>query len=120
MSGRGIPGTYVYDKELATRGYALSKMAYSLAVRENREAFLRDEDAYLARFDLTPEQREAVKARDWLRLVQLGGNIYYIFKLTALAGKPMSMADLGAAQVGLPLEEFVARNVERGREPWRG
>jgi protocatechuate 4,5-dioxygenase alpha chain len=120
MSSAGIPGTYVYDKELATRGYALSKMAFSLARPENREAFLRDEDAYLDRFAVTPEQRAAVKARDWLALVKLGGNIYYIFKLTALGGKPMSMADLGAAQVGLPLDEFIERNVERGHAPWPG
>ena len=43
-----------------------------------------DEPGYLDRFDLTLEQRNAVLRRDWLALVQLGGNIYYIFKLTAL------------------------------------
>jgi protocatechuate 4,5-dioxygenase, alpha chain len=113
------PGTYVFDGKMATRGYALSKMAMSLAKRENRDAFKRDEDAYLDRYALTAEQREAVKQRDWLRLVQLGGNIYYIFKLTAL-GNPMKMSELGAAQVGLPHDEFMQRNTQRGREPWRG
>jgi hypothetical protein len=44
--------------------------------------------------------------------VQLGGNIYYIFKLTAL-GSPMKMSELGAAQVGLTHDEFV-RRVDHG------
>ena len=66
---------------------------------------------------LTLEQRNAVLRRDWLALVQLGGNIYYIFKLTAL-GAPMKMSELGAAQVGLPHDEFVRRNTVRGEDPW--
>jgi protocatechuate 4,5-dioxygenase alpha chain len=111
------PGTYVYDGEVARRGFGLNKFAYSLADRNAREAFLADESAYLDRFDLTPEQRDAVLRRDWLALVQLGGNIYYIFKLTAL-GSPMKMSELGAAQVGLQHDEFVRRNTARGKDPW--
>jgi protocatechuate 4,5-dioxygenase alpha chain len=90
------PGTYVYDGEVARRGFGLNKFAYSLADRGARDAVLR---------------------RDWLTLVQLGGNIYYIFKLTAL-GSPMKMSELGAAQVGLPHDEFVRRNTARGEDPW--
>lgn len=111
------PGTYVYDGEIARRGYGLNKFAYSLSVRSEREAFLADEPAYLDRFDLSLEQRDAVLRRDWLALVQLGGNIYYIFKLTAL-GQPMTMSELGAAQAGLPHDEFVRRNTVRGEDPW--
>jgi protocatechuate 4,5-dioxygenase alpha chain len=107
----------VYDGEVAQRGFGLNKFAYSLADRNAREAFLADEPAYLDRFDVTPEQRDAVLRRDWLALVQLGGNIYYIFKLTAL-GSPMKMSELGAAQAGLPHDEFVRRNVARGEDPW--
>jgi protocatechuate 4,5-dioxygenase alpha chain len=110
-------GTYVFDGKLASRGYAISKMTMSLAKSENREAFKRDEDAYLDRYALTAEQREAIKQRDWLRLIQLGGNIYYVYKLTAL-GNAMKMSDLGAAQAGLPHDEFMKRNTQRGHEPW--
>ena len=94
-------------------------MTMSLARAENREAFKQDENGYLDRFSLTPEQRDAISARDWLRLVQLGGNIYYIYKLTALID-PMKMSELGARQAGLPHDEFIRRNEERGEEPWRG
>jgi protocatechuate 4,5-dioxygenase alpha chain len=103
-----IPGTYVYDGRNARRGYKLSKMTMSLAKKENREAFLRDEDAYIDRYGLTPEQRAAVKARDYKKMIALGGNIYYVFKLTALnAG--MKMSELGASQAGLPHEAFLEK-----------
>jgi protocatechuate 4,5-dioxygenase, alpha chain len=106
-------GSYVYDRNMAKIGYQLSKMAGSLAKKENRDAFLHDEDAYLDRYALTPEQRQAVKDRDWLRLIQLGGNIYYIYKLTALVS-PMQMSELGALQAGLPHDEFLKKIASEG------
>lgn len=115
----GIPGTYVFDLATSRRGYELNRLGMSLTVPANREAFLADEAAYLERFALTPEQREAVRARDWLALVKLGANIYFVYKLGALQKPPLSMAVLGAAQVRLPVEEFVRRNIERGLDGWR-
>ena len=103
-----IAGTYVYDGRMARKGYALSKMAMSLAKKENREAFARDEDAYLDRYDLTVEQRAAVKARDYAKMIALGGNIYYVFKLTALTSG-MKMSELGATQAGMPHEDFLEK-----------
>ncbi len=116
----GIPGTYVFDLPTARRGWELNRLGISLTKPENRAACLADEDAYLDRFALSPEARAAVKARDWLALVKLGANIYYVFKLTGLRGKPAPMADLGAQQVGLDPEEFTRRNLERGRAGWHG
>jgi protocatechuate 4,5-dioxygenase alpha chain len=103
-----IPGTYVYDGRMARKGRVLNKLLFSLAKRENREEFLRDEDAYLDRYALTPEQRAAVKGRDYAKLIELGGNIYYVFKLTAVAGG-MKMTELGAAQLGMEHEAFLER-----------
>jgi hypothetical protein len=41
-------------------------------------------------------------------MIALGGNIYYVFKLTALnAG--MKMSELGASQAGLPHEAFLEK-----------
>ena len=58
-----IPGTIIFDGRQAMKGYALNKMCFSFNSAGNREAFLRDEDAYCARFKLTDEQRQAVKHR---------------------------------------------------------
>lgn len=104
----GIEGTYVYDGKMARKGYALNRLTMSLAKAENREAFKRDEDAYLDRYDLTPDQRAAVKARDYAAMIALGGNIYYVFKLTALT-PGMKMTQLGAAQAGMEHDAFLER-----------
>ena len=116
----GIPGTYVFDLPTARRGWELNRLGISFTKPENRAAFLADEEAYLDRFALTPEQRAAVQARDWLTLVKMGANIYYLFKITGVRGRPAPMAELGAKQVGLDPEEFTRRNLERGRAGWPG
>ena len=58
-----IPGTIVFDGRRSRRGYALNKFLMSLNQAANREAFQADEAAYLDRFALDHEQREAVLGR---------------------------------------------------------
>jgi protocatechuate 4,5-dioxygenase alpha chain len=85
----------------------------SLNDAANRDAFRADEAAYLDRFALTPEQREAVLQRQWLRLLELGGNIYYTFKLAATDG--MTFQQLASAQTGVSEEEYVQMMLGGGR-----
>ena len=110
-----IPGTYVFDGEHSRKGYALNMFCMSLNQAANREAFAADPDAYLSRWDLTPEQRRAVTERNWLELLRLGGNIYYTFKLAIVDG--LTMQDVGAAMSGITTEEFSAMMVAGGRPP---
>lgn len=110
-----IPGTYVFDGEHSRKGYALNMFCMSLNQAANREAFAADPDAYLDRWDITPEQRRAVVERDWLGLLRLGGNIYYTFKLAIVDG--LTMQDVGAAMSGITTEEFSAMMVGGGRRP---
>lgn len=109
-----IPGTMVFDGDQAIKGYQLNKMCYSFNKAENRDAFLKDEDAYCDRFGLTQEQRAAVKERDVLKLLSLGGNIYYLAKLTGIFG--LNMQDIGAQQAGVSLEEFKAKLLAAGEK----
>jgi protocatechuate 4,5-dioxygenase alpha chain len=104
-----IPGTTLFDGAQARKGYALNKMCYSFNDAANRQAFLRDEDAYCARFGLNAEQREAVRQRDVLRLIAAGGNVYYLAKLAGIFG--LDVQDLGAQQTGVSKNEFKARLV---------
>ena len=87
----------------------------SLNDAANREAFLADEAGYLDRYDLTPAQRAAVLARDWLGLLREGGNIYYTFKLAATDG--MTFQQVAALQSGVTEEEYVAMMLGGGRPP---
>ena len=102
-----IPGTIIFDGSQAMKGYALNKMCYSFNRAENRAAFLRDEEGYCRSYDLTPRQRDAVRRRDVLALVQDGGNVYYLAKLAGIFG--LNVQDIGAQQTGMPVEEFRAK-----------
>jgi protocatechuate 4,5-dioxygenase, alpha chain len=103
---RSIPGTSIFDGEAAARGYALNAMCYSFNNAENRQAFVADEDGYCAKFGLTPEQREAVAARNVLQMIAAGGNVYYLAKLAGIFG--LNVQDLGAQQTGMTVDEFKA------------
>jgi protocatechuate 4,5-dioxygenase alpha chain len=110
---RTIPGTLVFDGEVAQRGYALNAMCYSLNTEANRAAFLADEAAYMDRFELTAAQRDAVGRREVLAMLEAGGNIYYLAKLAGVWG--LGVQDVGAQQTGVTVEEFKRRLVEAGR-----
>lgn len=100
-----IPDTPLFDRPRSNNGYALNKMAMGLSSPEGRAAFVADESAYLDRFALTPDQRAAVLARDWAEMVRLGGNLFYILKISAV--DPTPIRAIGAAQAGLSLDTFL-------------
>ena len=110
-----IPGTYVFDGDHARKGYHLNMFCMSLNDAANREAFRQDEPAYLADFSITADQRQAVLNRDWLGMLQLGGNIYYTFKLAAFDG--LSMQAIGGAMSGVSEDEFKQMMIDGGRTP---
>ena len=99
-----IPGTYMFDGKAAMKGYALNKMCYSFNSKENREDFLKDEDAYCAKYGLNDEQRAAIEARNVLALIHAGGCIYYLAKFAGIFG--LTVQDVGAQQTGMSVEEF--------------
>ena len=108
-----IQGTTLFDGDQAQKGYALNRMCFSFNSAENREAFRRDEDAYCARYALTAAQRAAVKSRNVLRLIEAGGNIYYLAKLAGILG--LNVQDLGAQQTGMSVQAFREKLVAAGR-----
>jgi protocatechuate 4,5-dioxygenase alpha chain len=109
---REIPGTTMFDGDQARKGYALNKMCFSFNSAENRETFLRDEDAYCSKYGLTAEQREAIRNRNVLQLIAAGGNVYYLAKFAGIFG--LDMQDIGAQQTGMTKEAFKAKLIEAG------
>ena len=108
-----IPGTYVFDPEHSRLGYQLNMFCMSLNKSENRDQFRLDEAAYLDQFPLTSDQREAVLTRDWLGMLQLGGNIYYTFKLAIFDRR--SMQYVGGAMSGIDEQAFIDMMINGGR-----
>ena len=108
-----IPGTYVFDSKQSRKGYRLNMFCMSLNDATNRDAFRADEAAYLLRYNLSQQQTEAVLQRRWLRLLELGGNVYYTFKIAACDG--MSFQQLAAEQTGMAEADYLAMMVAGGR-----
>ncbi|MBI2242321.1 MAG: protocatechuate 4,5-dioxygenase subunit alpha [Magnetospirillum gryphiswaldense] len=110
---RVIPGTTLFDGDMARKGYALNKMCFSFNSEENRQAFLADRDGYCAKYGLNEEQTKAVKDLNVLAMLAAGGNAYYIAKLGGIY--KLDMQDVGAQQTGMTKEAFIAKLVEAGR-----
>ena len=101
-----IPGTTIFDGRMAMKGYALNKMCYSFNRKENRDAFVADEEGYMAKYGLNDEQKAAIRARDVLALIAAGGNIYYLAKFAGIF--KLGVQDVGGMQTGMTTEEFKA------------
>lgn len=113
-SRQDIPGTTIFDGHQAMKGYALNKMCFSFNAAKNREEFQRDEEAYCRKYHLTAEQTEAIRSRNVLKLLEAGGNIYYLAKFAGIFG--LNVQDIGAQQTGMTVEAFKKMLVEHGKE----
>lgn len=99
-----IFGTTMFNGEMARKGYALNKMCYSFNNQQNREEFLADEEAYMEKYGLNEQQKQAIRDKVVLDLLAAGGNIYYLAKFAGIFG--LGVQDVGAQQTGKTLEEF--------------
>jgi len=108
-----IPGTRVFTPERCRMGYHLNQFCMSLNQEINRQAFRNDERAYLENYPMGEEQKQAVLNREWLRMLDLGGNIYYTFKIASCDSK--SMQHVGGKMSGITEAEFREMMLSGGR-----
>jgi protocatechuate 4,5-dioxygenase alpha chain len=108
-----IPGTFVFDAERSRKGFGINMFCMSLMKDENRRAFKANEPEYLKRFNLTPDQTEAILKRDYNRMLELGGNIYFTAKLGATDGH--SFRHLAAVMTGSTQDDYAAMMLAGGR-----
>ena len=108
-----IPGTFVFDAERSRQGYGINMFCMSLMKDENRKAFKANEAEYVKQFKLTPEQTEAVLKRDYNRMLELGGNIYFTAKLGATDGH--SFQHLAANMTGASQQDYANMMLDGGR-----
>lgn len=110
-----IPGTRVYTAARARRGYHLNQFAMSLMKPESRERWKADERAYLSEWPMSEEQKEAVLARDYNRMLDLGGNIYFLSKIFSTDG--LSFLQAVSTMTGMSVEDYQAMMNAGGRSP---
>ena len=108
-----IPGTFVFDAEKSRQGYGINMFCMSLMKDENRKAFKANEAAYLEKFPLTDEQSDAILKRDYNRMLELGGNIYFTAKLGATDGH--SFQHMAAVMTGSTQEDYAKMMLGGGR-----
>lgn len=116
---KDIPGTTIFTIEKAREGYFLNEFCMSLRTEENRKRFHADERAYLDEWDMTEEQKQAVLDRDFQRMLDLGGNVYFLSKIFAAEG--ISYVAAVSTMTDMTPEEYQAMMVAGGRSPdgWR-
>ena len=110
-----LPGTTVFDAEMARRGYHLNQFCVSLMEVANRERFKADERAYLDEWPMSEEQKQAVIDRDYNRMLLQGGNIYFFAKIFAVDG--VSFEQAAASMTGVTREEYRKMMLSGGRSP---
>ena len=110
-----IPGTTVFNAVRSRQAYHLHKFCMSLMDKDNRNAFKADERAYLDRFRMTEEQKQAVLARDFNKLIELGGNIYFLVKLSNTDGWTTQKAV--SSMTSMTPDEYAAMMRAGGRSP---
>ena len=110
-----IPGTRVFTAARARKGYHLNQFAMSLMKAENRDRFRADERAYIDAWPLNEEQKDALLKRDYNRLLDLGGNVYFLAKLFSTDGQ--SFAQAVSTMTGMTFEDYQAMMIAGGRSP---
>jgi protocatechuate 4,5-dioxygenase alpha chain len=112
-----IPGTIIFDIDQSRRGYHLNMFCMSLKKADNRSRFHTNERAYLDEWDMSEEQKAAVLARNYNKLLALGGNIYFLSKLFFSDGK--SFLQVAALMTGMSQQEYAQMMLSGGRPPER-
>ena len=110
-----IPGTTVFDASYARKGYYLNQFCMSLMKSKNRQRFRADERAYVDEWKMSEAQKQAVLDRDFTRMIALGGNIYFLVKISATDG--MGLAAAVSTMTDLSPEEYIKMMKDGGRSP---
>ena len=103
---RPIPDTSIFDLRLSLRGRRLNKLCAALCSPQEREAFKREEEAYLSKFGLNETEKDLIRKRDFKGLIEAGTNIYYLLKIGAVTGN--GLYRMGAQMRGESYEEFLS------------
>jgi protocatechuate 4,5-dioxygenase, alpha chain len=110
-----IPGTPIFTLVSSRRSYHLHRFCISLMKPDNRDAFRADERGYLDLFPMAPEQKDAVLARDYGRLIELDANIFFLVKLAFTDG--WSTQKAVGSMTGMSAEDYAQMMLAGGRSP---
>jgi len=99
-----LSGTYPFTIERAVKGFRMNHFLHSLTDPAIRKKFREDEEACLAEADLTDEERDLIRRRDWIGMIHYGVIFFMLEKLGAVTG--VGNIHIYAAMKGLSVEDF--------------
>ena len=99
-----IDGTYPFTIERSVKGFRINHFLHSLTNPTVRKAFREEEEATLAAADLSEEERDLIRRRDWIGMIHYGVIFFMLEKLGAVTGVPNPA--IYASMKGMTLEEF--------------
>lgn len=89
------------------RGESINRLCHSLEDPTERSRFEANEDAYCIRFGLRKDERQAVRDRDFLTLIDLGGHVAELDKLAALSG--VNTVEAIRKRTGVSIDALICR-----------
>jgi protocatechuate 4,5-dioxygenase, alpha chain len=97
------------------RGRAINSLCSSLGNAAERERFRANEEEYCLAFGLHKHERQAVRDRDFLTLVELGAHVVHLEKLAALSG--LSTVEAIRQRTGLSIDALIGEVLRADRAP---
>ncbi|MEH6732660.1 MAG: protocatechuate 4,5-dioxygenase subunit alpha [Pseudoalteromonas distincta] len=110
-----VPGTIIFDADMARLGFHLNQFCMSLMKAPNRKKFKAGEKVYLDEWPMSEAQKEAVIARDYNKMMSLGGNIYFLAKIFSSDG--ISFQAAASTMTGMTQDEYAQMMLSGGRVP---
>lgn len=99
-----LAGTYPFTIERSVKGFRINHFLHSLTDPTVRRAFKEDEEATLAAADLSNEERDLIRRRDWIGMIHYGVIFFMLEKLGAVTG--VGNIHIYAAMKGMSVEDF--------------
>ena len=99
-----LEGTYLFDLDRSAGHYRLNKFLHDLVIPEHRKMVIDDAEQAFAKYDLSEEERDMIRRRDWRALMQYGAIFFVLEKFAAVVG--VSNLHVYAAMRGQTLDDF--------------
>ncbi len=100
-----LAGTYPFTHAASLKAYRLNKFLHGMIFPAHRDHFLQDEEAAYVEADLSNEERDLVRRRDWRGMIHYGVIFFMLEKLGATIGT--SNLHIYAAMSGQSFEDFM-------------
>lgn len=99
-----LEGTYPFTIALSVKAFRLNDYLHHLIQPAHRKEFLDDPETSFTKFNLTEEEKDLLRRRDWRAMIHYGVIFFMLEKFGAVVGT--SNLHIYAAMKGMTLEDF--------------